>query len=401
MPMKRNFPLATVLLVALLLRIFLACATPTGFEAHSRGLSWYNDEWAHINYVRHLAVHRDFPVQTNSVKIPGAFARGDFEYYQPPLAYIALSPAWMFGEAFRPGLGWLFVRLLDALFGAATVLVAWAIVRKLSLGAENWAAWLLALQPGLCYQGALASNDPLFWLLGALFLLKTLDFAEGKSPWPLAPLAGALLLTKSSGLTLLPLPFLAVLPPIANDRFRPKRILQAATAIGMGILLAFPWYLRSHHVYGSWMALEVGHGAPYPLVETLTNIQMLKMMMLYFSTSLWFPMDQEWATHPLPRILFALGSAMWICPLLLSWKRFRDPITWIPWAGLLLAIAAMIPYSIRYRQSEARLLFHLMPAFVALWAVAVQPRVARWGALAVSPALLTWAWVAFLFFRAA
>lgn len=397
-PMKRSFPWAAVL-VALLLRVFLACATPTGFEARSRGLSWYNDERAHINYVRHLALHRSFPVQTNSVQVPGSYARGDFEYYQPPLAYIAMVPAWMLGETVRPGSGWLFARLLDALFGVAAVLVAWRIVRRWSPEGANWAAWLLALQPGLCFQGVLASNDPLFWLLGALFLLETPDLGEGRSPWMLAPLAGALLLTKSSGLMLLPLPFLALLPALRGDGFHPRRFLQVAAAIGVGVLLAFPWYLRAHHVYGSWMALEVGHGAPYPVGGTLANHEVLKSLLIYFSTSFWYPMDLDWSVHSPVRVLFGLASLAWIAPLAVSWRRFRSAAAWIFWAAILLGLSSMVLYAVRYRQSEARLLFHLLPAFVALWAVAARPRLARWGALALAPSVLVWGWVFFAFFR--
>jgi hypothetical protein len=397
--MKRTLSLATALLVALALRVFLAFDVPTRFESRSGGISWYNDERAHLNCVRHLALEGSFPVQTNSVTVPGAFARGDFEYYQPPLAYIAMVPAWRLGEAVRPGMGWLFARILDALFGAATIFFAWLLVRRIAPGAEDWAAWLLALHPGFCYQGALVSNDPLFWLLGALFLLRTTDFARGGSPWPLAPLAAGLMLSKSSGLTMLPLPLLAALPPFAADGFRPRRLFQAALAVGTGLLAAFPWYLRNHHVYGSWMALEVGHGMPGSALGTLGNTQLLKMLLLYFSTSLWFPLDMDWMVHPVPRTLFALASAAWLAPLVVRWKRVRDPSTWLPGAAILLGIAAMVPYSLEYLESEARLLFHLLPAFVVLWAVAVRPRPARWGTLALAPCVLTWVWVAVLFLR--
>ena len=392
--------MAVALLVALALRAFLAFEVPTRFEARSGGISWYNDERAHLNYVRHFALEGSFPVQTNSVTVPGAFARGDFEYYQPPLAYMALAPAWNLGEAVRPGMGWLFARILDVLFGVATTFVAWLLVRRIAPGAENWAAWLLAVQPGLCYQGALVSNDPLFWLLGAAFLLVSVDFARKGRPWALAPLAAGLMLSKSSGLTLLPLPLLAALPPFSQDGFRPRKLLQAALALCIGLLAAFPWYLRNHHLYGSWMALEVGHGAPGSASGTLGNIKLLKMLLLYFSTSLWYPMDMDWVVHPIPRTIFALASAAWIAPLALGWKRFRNSATWLPLAAILLGIGAMVPYSLEYVESEARLLFHLLPAFVALWAVAVRPRTVSWGTLALAPCVLAWGWVGILFFRA-
>jgi hypothetical protein len=147
------------------------------------------------------------------------------------------------------------------------------------------------------------------------------------------------------------------------------------------------------------MALEVGHGAPGSALDTLGNLKLLKMMLLYFSTSLWFPMDMDWVVHPVPRTLFALASAAWIAPLFLRWKRFGDPSTWLPGAAILLGVAAMVPYSLEYVESEARLLFHVLPAFVALWAVAAGPRPARWGSLALAPCVLTWGWVAVSFLR--
>jgi hypothetical protein len=390
---RRTFGAA--LLFAFLLRALLAFAVPTGYQARSGGLQWYNDERAHANYVRFLADSGRFPVQTHSVQTGQAFARGDFEYYQPPLSYLVQVPAWKLGEAVRPGMGWLFCRLLQAALGTALVAGSWALARRIAPGSQGWVAWILALHPGLCYQSALCSNDPLFWMVAALFLLVVLDIGKGERLWPLAPLTAAALLTKSSAITLLALPVLALSPPIV-DRLRPKRLAEVVGWLGLGLAAAFPWYLRNHHLYGSWMALEVGHGAPFPLRETLSSLRIPKGLVLFFSTSLWYPMDMAWCVRPLPRTLLALGSLAWISPLLLAGRRLSDRSAWIPWAALFLGGAAMIPYALTYRQSEARLLFHLLPAFCVLWGLAAGRKIRLFGIAAIVPSLLVWAHLGWL-----
>lgn len=388
--MRKNGTLLLALLCGLLLRAFLACEVPTGFESVHRGLSWYNDEKAHVNYVAHLASERNLPVQTKSVKDSGAFARGDFEYYQPPLAYFVQIPAWLAGEALQPGMGWLAVRLFEVLVGLLTLLAARSLAERLTPGTGDAVAWMLALHPGFAYQGVLVSNDPLFWLLSILFLLVVVELPRHGPTWLLAPLTAALLLTKSSAIVLLPLPFIALTPPLVDD-FRPRRLLPATLALTLGILAAAPWYFRNIQVYGSVFALEVGHGAPYDFRATLTNIPVLKMMVLYFLGSLWYPMDQILSMRLVPRILELFACAAWLLPVFVESQRSRTSrITPLLWAALALGVLAFAPYAIRYCQSEARLLFQLLPAFTALWAVSVGPRPTRWTLLAVAPCVVVW-----------
>lgn len=397
--MRKNGTLLLALLCGLLLRTFLACEVPTGFESVHRGLSWYNDEKAHLNYVTHLATKRAFPVQTKSVKDSGAFARGDFEYYQPPLAYLVQAPAWLAGEAFRPGTGWLAARLLEVFVAFLTLLAARSLAERLAPGTGEAVAWMLALHPGFAYQGVLVSNDPLFWLLSVLFLLVVVELPRHGPTWLLAPLTAALLLTKSSAIVLLPLPFIALTPPLVDD-FRPRKLLPATLALALGILAAAPWYFRNLQVYGSIFALEIGHGAPYDLHSTLTNIPVLKMMTLYFLGSLWFPMDQMLSMRLVPRILETFACAAWILPVFVERLRARaSAIAPLLWAALVLGLLAFVPYAVRYCQSEARLLFQLLPAFTALWAVSCGARPTRWTWLAIAPCIAVWGFVALRFVR--
>lgn len=83
-PSRVAFP--ALLLAAVLLRAFLLGATPFGQTVAHR-LERLNDDPAHLNYVRYLAEHHAFPVQTHHSREPG-----DFEYYQPPLYYLVCAP---------------------------------------------------------------------------------------------------------------------------------------------------------------------------------------------------------------------------------------------------------------------------------------------------------------------
>ncbi|MBD3239798.1 MAG: hypothetical protein GF331_04380, partial [Chitinivibrionales bacterium] len=111
-------PFLIVLGVAVLVRLFFVFALPFGDEIGALGLEGLNDEPAHNNYVKYLAAHWRFPVQTQSVADPDALVRNEFEYYQPPLYYlIAAGLHRLFGaEA-----GFLLARLLSCAFGLGVV----------------------------------------------------------------------------------------------------------------------------------------------------------------------------------------------------------------------------------------------------------------------------------------
>lgn len=415
-PLARGFrpSLSWALVVGAVLRVFLAHAIPTGFEERRRGVSWYNDELAHANYVRHLVETREFPGATGSVRSPGAFARGDFEYYQPPLAYVAMAPLWWVGD--RIGSGWLFARLLNGLLGIATIAVAWKYVAQAhSPKWADWTAWFLATLPSFCYQGTLVSNDAAFWLLSASFLLVAARMERKASAWLLAPLTACLLLTKSSALPLLPLPLLAVAMSSGEDR-RARKAIRICLLLAAGCLLAFPWYLRNLHLYGSWLALESGHGATFPVWQTISSAAVLKMLALANLASMWFPMDATWAAGPVPRLFFAVASLAWTAPMaasILTGRIFRSqtasaargvllsparsvpgvPMRALSAGAILLSLAAFVPYALRYQQSDARLLFHLFPAYFALWTSKATRCAGLWGILHIAPPILVWFWI--------
>ena len=168
-------------------------------------------------------------------KIPAALRHDG----APPLYYFLLH-GWigLFGE------GDLAVRSLSALFGVATLPVAWVAGRRLAGRAVAWTAVvLLATSPFAIRYGTEARMYSLVTLLALLGYLALQSVLESPNLWRLAGLAavtGALLLTHYWAIylavaTAMPLLFLARRGPRAPS----ARLALAAMAAGS--LLFVPW----------------------------------------------------------------------------------------------------------------------------------------------------------------
>src|SRR5678810_344137 len=78
--------LAAILAAGILCRLALALFRPTFYAP---------DEHSHFHYVRYLSEHRSFPVQTSKMGDPSH----EWEYFQPPLYYVALVPVYRAANA--------------------------------------------------------------------------------------------------------------------------------------------------------------------------------------------------------------------------------------------------------------------------------------------------------------
>lgn len=155
--------LAILIAVGLCGRMCFAFLTPTFYAP---------DEEAHYKYVRHLAEQHAFPVQTTK---PGD-GTNDFEYNQPPLYYLLLTPVFWLGHA---------------VFGSVTATVIMMRLVSIGLwGVNVWAAilWLrrmaitdpkirifvlgmVCLLPTYVFVSAMINNDNLLITLGGLLLV--------------------------------------------------------------------------------------------------------------------------------------------------------------------------------------------------------------------------------------
>jgi 4-amino-4-deoxy-L-arabinose transferase-like glycosyltransferase len=285
----------TLLTLAVLLRGFLLFATPFGQTVAGR-IEGLNDEPAHIHYVQYLVEHRAFPIQTHHYREPGAFARGDFEYYQPPLYYLVCAPlVAAVGE--RNGL--YVCRLVSFVCGLLSLVVIGRIFDLLGcpLSCRRLGVIFVALLPTHAYFSSLASNDSLSWLIALLIahqLLVLLDRGRRVSEPPpialsvrLGLLLAAGMLTKGS-IAIFPPALVLVYWVLAKGPRRARAFSRALIPLGLMLLIAGPWYWRNDLLYGSVSALHVGFGPVEPGLWSVAGFaHILKATVRYF----WFPMQ--------------------------------------------------------------------------------------------------------------
>src|SRR5262245_33823437 len=309
---------------ALALRVLFVLALPFGQTVAHR-LEGLNDEPAHFAYVRYLADYRAFPVQSHHAAEPGAFARADFEFYQPPLYYMLCAP--MVGVAGERA-GLLLCRAVSFVAGLLTLLVLWNILPRLGLGdpARRIGVAFAALLPVNVYFTSVASNDGLCWLFAMLLTRELVVRAAGEASGPadvrLGMLLGLGMLTKSAIGMFYPVALLVYLLDARRGR-SPRALVGGLIALAVSLLIAGAWYARNLRLYGSVMALDVGFGPPdagrWSLVAQANAA-------FYTLRSFWFPMHT--ASHWAPRGLRGLELLLAVCHLVaLAWfLRRRRPL---------------------------------------------------------------------------
>ncbi|MGV3617023.1 MAG: phospholipid carrier-dependent glycosyltransferase [Fimbriimonas sp.] len=209
------------------------------------------DERQHANYVARIANGEG--VAVFDPKDPNLFET--YQAHQPPLYYF-LGGAWakILGADATGKDGGFRVRSLNAIVGAAGVvgvyfLALWGFRRPEIAGMAAAFAALLPMNIGL--SGAV-SNDPLLLALCSWCLAFT---AKGvRDGWTngtavaVGLLAGLAILTKTTGVALLPILLFAALAQ------RPKSAQIALVALPL-LVLVTPWWMRNQSLYGDPLAI--------------------------------------------------------------------------------------------------------------------------------------------------
>jgi hypothetical protein len=257
----KNKAVVAVLLISIFLRLLFLVMTPLGKEV-SYKIEGLNDEPAHLNYVKYLAEHHRFPVQTESTRSPDAFKHNVFEYYQPPLYYLLCTPVYtVLGE--KSALYW--GRALSFVFGLITLLVLIDIFRLLNFSGSQLflAVAFVATQLSHVYFCSLLSNDSLSWLISVLIvnlLVRkiTCDTHKLSTDIWIGVLLSVGLLVKSSLAMLFPV-YVVVL--IADFfRYGKKFPVWQSIILIASVMIVAPWYIRNYQLYKSIFAFEVGFG---------------------------------------------------------------------------------------------------------------------------------------------
>ncbi|MDW8069685.1 MAG: glycosyltransferase family 39 protein [Anaerolineae bacterium] len=300
--------------IYLLTGLFLALGTTYGltippFESP--------DEPFHLNTVRYIAVYRTLPprVMPERPLMTGADVARSLEYaenrvfYAPPLYYtlgalligwadmndfphlLVPNPNWAKGwvpqsgsdpwnknfythPAQRPAgdtlLALYLLRLLSLGFGATTVLSTHTLARRLWPGRPRLALGataIVALNPQFIALSAGVTNDNLLIALCTLFFANIPSCIQSSTErrWAiLGGIAGLAMLTKQSGLLLLPVGSLAALVQQAS---RKRRFLDAGLFLMVALTIGLWWYVRGAVLYSDPLGFGPHFAGQIPLAR--------------------------------------------------------------------------------------------------------------------------------------
>ena len=211
------------------------------------------DERQHANYVARLVEGRGFPVFDFLSPDPEGV-----EYHQPPL-YYGLAAGWakaigLSADAIRSPAGKA-IRWIGLIFGAAGVVGAYA------LGAMGYgrrdvglvaAAFFALLPMNVALSGAASNDPPLIALFVWTIALASRGVREGwttRLAVGCGVLAGLAILTKTTGLALLPILAVAAL-------LRRPALGGIVAVLLPAVLIPLPWLVRNQSLYGDPFALR-------------------------------------------------------------------------------------------------------------------------------------------------
>lgn len=213
------------------------------------------DEHSHLNYVKYVSEHGTFPVQKTKMGDPA----NEWEYFQPPLYYVALVPVYRAAQAlFHNQTATVFVlRLVSVLLWLVNLRLGVLWLRQLEIKDEllcTTVLSLLCLLPTYAFISSVVNNDNLLATLGGgVVCLLT---GREQTVWTaiaLGLLFGLALLVKQSALVLAPA---IVLTPLLcwwkNREQLAASLLRAGIAVCLGTAIYFPWALRNWHAYGTF-----------------------------------------------------------------------------------------------------------------------------------------------------
>lgn len=201
-------------------------STPLG----NNGYANTPDEGAHLQYVKHIAEH------WRPAVFEGYEGAG-YESHQPPLYYFTSAILYRIGNEG-------FVRWLGVLCGLLTALVVWRWASTLRKEVGWFAGMFVAALPMNVAICSSVNNDAMtnLWFALALWQLT-------RPSWLLGLWIGLALLTKTTGVLLIPLVVLWLLWKRLDQKIEWSALKPAALALLLGIAIGAGWYVRNAVVY--------------------------------------------------------------------------------------------------------------------------------------------------------
>lgn len=211
------------------------------------------DEQSHFNYVKYLAENHSLPVQASRTNAP----TNDWEYYQPPLYYLALAPFYVLADRLfhREAVTVRILRLFSVLFFCLVVWFAFGFLRGLNitdLFTKTFVISMLSLLPTYTFLSSVMNNDNLLIAIGSGVLYLIVRSEAAARTVLMGILLGLGLLTKLTAVVYLALTALEVLVGFWDRRTVAwPAVRHALLAIALALLIWTPWIWRNWTMYGS------------------------------------------------------------------------------------------------------------------------------------------------------
>ena len=219
----------TLLITGLALHVMIAVLNPT-FNSP--------DEQAHFNYVKYLYEQQAMPVKTTVTNAP----TNDWEYHQPPLYYLALTPLYAVTRQVTTSVHvqCVVLRLASVVFWLIAALSTIRLLNGLNIISSltrTLVVAMICLLPAWLFLSSSINNDILLVALAALMFERLTRSFDGKNAAILGVLAGLALLTKTTGLLVIMVFGIVLLLRMLFHEIRLSTLL-ARSALAAGIALA-------------------------------------------------------------------------------------------------------------------------------------------------------------------
>jgi len=232
----------TIALVSLcagiaMLALIYAGAKAAGVEP----VSVTGDSRGYILLAQNLLQHGVFSLSHHAPFVPESFRAPGYPFFLAALLVVVQSTT--------------AALVIQTILLAVAPVLLYILIRPLGERGAFWSAIVFALEPVRLFYSASLLSDTLFMcalLLSLIVLLKAVE----RSSWQLYALCGAL-----CGAGVLMRPIAILLPVIyalyALYSIRSHRSV-VAVLLAAALLVALPWSLRNHALFGSWNISSVG-----------------------------------------------------------------------------------------------------------------------------------------------
>ncbi len=327
------------------------------------------DEQSHFKYIEYLCDHHSFPIQTSQT---GALSN-DWEYYQPPLYYLAMQPIYSAAAAaFSTEAA--IVRTIRCASVALWLLTVWLAARFLRSAAITDEAVnrstmaVMCLLPTYTFLSSVINNDNLLIAIGGgVFCLLAQRTYSLTYVFSLGILLGLAMLTKLNAIVYLLACVLSVCFDALAMRTRWRSIvLRGGLILGIATAIWFPWGLRNWQTYGSMTAEHIANIRKIwdSWGEAIAYI-VRSLLRTFWSVSGIF--NDVYGNFPLIGLLLSGISLIGLIKirrqpeLARQWLPDTSLRLWRIFALTLLAhLALVFRFGILYRQAQGRFLFPML-----------------------------------------